>query len=53
MYIFAGEKIGSMGEGIQHEYEGKIYDFCCAGCVGAFKKDPEKYIKIIEEQVAE
>ena len=31
------------------EYKGKIYSFCCPGCIPEFKKDPEKYIKIIEE----
>lgn len=30
-------------------YEGKRYRFCCAGCIAAFKRDPQKYIKIIEE----
>ena len=26
-------------------YAGKKYHFCCAGCVPAFEKNPEKYIK--------
>lgn len=26
------------------EYKGKKIGFCCAGCVDAFKKNPEKYI---------
>jgi YHS domain-containing protein len=25
------------------KYDGKIYGFCCADCVGTFKKDPAKY----------
>ncbi|MFH1868959.1 MAG: YHS domain-containing protein [Candidatus Omnitrophota bacterium] len=25
------------------EYNGKTIGFCCAGCVEAFNKDPEKY----------
>jgi len=33
-----------------YEYEGKIYNFCCAGCIEEFKANPEKYIKIIEEE---
>jgi len=45
----SGEKIGGMmGPGAQYEYKGKIYNFCCAGCIETFKKDPEKYVKIIE-----
>lgn len=27
------------------DYKGRRYFFCCAGCVPAFKKNPEKYIK--------
>jgi YHS domain-containing protein len=27
------------------DYKGRRYFFCCAGCPGAFKKDPEKYAK--------
>ena len=27
------------------EYKGKTYYFCCAACPGAFKADPEKYVK--------
>ena len=32
-----------------YEYEGKIYNFCCAMCIDDFKKDPQRYIKIVEE----
>jgi len=28
---------------ITHEYKGKTYYFCCAGCKEAFIKNPEKY----------
>lgn len=31
-----------------YEYEGRIYNFCCAACIEEFKKDPEKYIKKVE-----
>ena len=26
------------------DYKGKSYYFCCGGCPGSFKKNPEKYI---------
>lgn len=42
---------GSMGELIKHEYNGKIYNLCCKMCVKDFKKNPEKYSKIAEEEV--
>ncbi len=35
---------------VTYEYEGKIYNFCCAGCIDEFKKDPIKYIKRIEKE---
>lgn len=47
----SGEEIGEMGPGVQVEYKGKIYNLCCSGCVADFNKDPEKYVKIVEEQM--
>lgn len=40
----SGEGVFTMGDAVQFEYKGKIYNFCCAACVEIFKKDPEKYI---------
>jgi YHS domain-containing protein len=34
-----------------YEYEGKIYNFCCAACIEEFKKDPQEYIKKVEEEL--
>lgn len=28
---------------VTFEYKGKVYAFCCEGCIDEFKKDPEKY----------
>lgn len=48
----SGEKIGegSGMEAVTYEYQEKIYNFCCASCVEEFKKNPDKYIKIIKEE---
>lgn len=46
----SGEKIDEETK-ITYEYEGKIYNFCCAGCIDEFKKDPEKYIKKVDEEL--
>ena len=46
-----GEK-GNMGEAINYEYNGKIYNLCCKMCAKDFKKNPEKYSKIAEGEVA-
>lgn len=34
-----------------YEYEGKIYNFCCAGCIEEFKKEPQKYIDKVNEEL--
>ena len=47
----SGEK-GEMGEAVQYEYNGKIYNLCCPSCRKDFKKDPEKYSKIADDEVA-
>ena len=46
-----GEKIDEKTKET-YVYEGKIYNFCCPMCVPKFKKEPEKYIKKIEEEKA-
>jgi YHS domain-containing protein len=33
-----------------YEYQGKVYNFCCEACIEEFKANPEKYIKIIEQE---
>lgn len=48
----SGEKVGDMGDPIPVEHNGKIYHLCCAMCAKDFKKDPEKYSKIAEDEVA-
>ena len=47
----SGEEIGSMGEGVQVEHKGKIYNLCCKMCAKDFKKDPEKFIEKINEEL--
>lgn len=48
----SGEEIKE-GEAYKFEYEGKIYNFCCSMCVKDFKKDPQKYIDILEKMKEE
>ncbi len=47
----SGEKVGEMGDIVKIEYNGKIYNLCCPMCIKDFKKDPEKYTKIAEDEV--
>ncbi|HLD82427.1 MAG TPA: YHS domain-containing protein [Candidatus Omnitrophota bacterium] len=46
----SGEKIDEKSKET-YEYKGKIYNFCCPACIDEFKKDPEKYIKKVEEEL--
>jgi len=44
----SGEKIDEANKATD-KYEGKIYNFCCKACLKDFKKDPQKYIKKLNE----
>ena len=46
----SGEKIEEKTK-TTYEYEGKIYNFCCASCIDKFKKDSGKYIKKVEQEL--
>lgn len=48
----SGEAIGSMGDGYKVVHNGKEYNLCCEMCVKDFKKNPEKYAKIAEDDAA-
>ncbi len=47
-----GEKVTMGDKPVQYEYNGKIYNLCCPMCTKDFKKNPEKYSKIAEDEVA-
>ncbi|MDP3041530.1 MAG: YHS domain-containing protein [Candidatus Omnitrophota bacterium] len=46
----SGEKIDEKIKVI-YEYSGKVYNLCCASCIEEFKKDPQKYIKKVEQEL--
>ena len=41
---------GTINKELYADYEGKRVYFCCAGCIPEFQKDPEKYIKKLEDE---
>jgi YHS domain-containing protein len=47
------EEIGKGGMApYQVTHKGKVYNLCCSMCEADFNKDPEKYIKMMEEEAA-
>jgi YHS domain-containing protein len=50
--IVSGEKLGEMGKPVVLVHAGQEMKFCCKDCVKKFNKDPEKYIKMMNEEAA-
>jgi YHS domain-containing protein len=40
---------GAINKEIYADHNGKRVYFCCAGCIASFNKEPEKYIKQLED----
>lgn len=40
---------GDMGDPVVIQYEGREIKFCCKSCTKKFNKDPEKYLKKLDE----
>ena len=36
---------GKISKDVHTDFQGQRVYFCCAGCIGAFKKAPERYLK--------
>jgi YHS domain-containing protein len=41
---------GNLDKNVYADYKGKRIYFCCKGCDEEFKKDPEKYMKKLQEE---
>lgn len=42
--VISGQKLGSMGEPVEHVYGNRLVRFCCKGCVAPFEKNPTEHI---------
>lgn len=47
-----GEPLGSMGDPVSVTVQGRTIEVCCQGCVAAVQKNPEKYLKIVDDELA-
>lgn len=55
--VVSGDKLDSMDDLVKYAYkspDGKEREvrFCCKDCIKKFKKDPEKYLKMLDEVAA-
>ncbi len=55
--VVSGEELDGMGAMVKHTYRdaaGKETEvrFCCKECIKKFAKNPDKYLKMIEEAAA-
>ena len=50
--VVSDEKLGEMGDPFVFQHEGTEVRLCCKKCLDKFNKDPEKYMKKIEEAAA-
>jgi YHS domain-containing protein len=41
---------GNINQNVYADYQGKRIYFCCDGCITQFHNNPEKYLKMLEEQ---
>jgi YHS domain-containing protein len=49
--VVTGEKLGSMGEPIVYNHNGREIKFCCAACIKQFEADPAKYVSKIDAAI--
>ncbi|MBU1935768.1 hypothetical protein KKG05_00085 [bacterium] len=50
--VVTGEKLGSMGEPVDYIYNNQLVRFCCGGCIKTFEKNPDEYLKKLNESSA-
>ena len=52
--VVSGEKLGEMGAPVDYIYKedgqpDRLVRLCCKMCIAKFKKDPAKFLKLIDE----
>lgn len=50
--VVSGDKLGQMGPPPTLNYEGTEVRFCCKDCIKDFNKDPQKYLKRLNDAKA-
>lgn len=47
--VVSGEKLGTMGKAYVFKHEGREVQLCCKSCIKDFNKDPQKFLKKLDE----
>ena len=47
--VVSDEKLGEMGKPYVMKYKGREVQLCCESCKKDFNKDPQKYLKKLDE----
>jgi YHS domain-containing protein len=47
--LVSGEELGSMEDPVVVNHQGQEIKFCCKDCVKSFNKEPDKYLKKLDE----
>jgi YHS domain-containing protein len=50
--VVSGETLGEHGDPYIYNYKGREVRFCCKDCVPDFNKDPETYLKQLDDAAA-
>ena len=45
--LVSGDKLE--GESIDYVHEGRLIRFCCKDCIKDFKKEPAKFLKVLDD----
>ena len=48
--VVSGDTLGEMGKPVVLVKDGQEVKLCCKDCIKDFNKDPQKYLKIIQEK---
>lgn len=46
--VVSGETLGAMGDGVEVVVDGRTVKLCCDACVSKLRRDPAKYLAILD-----
>lgn len=51
--VVSGEKLGSMGDPVKYDHDGREVQFCCKMCIKKFESDSDTYIEKLDAAIIE